>query len=115
MTEKNYFTINEISGRTGIAPHTIRYWESRFKLLRPLRLGSGHRRYTRKDLETVNEIKDLVLLKGYSLRGARKVLYARGKAGPEKKRAFVPPASDAKTAELLDEIKKELRQIIKDL
>lgn len=81
-----------------------------------MRLASGHRRYTRKDLETVNEIKDLVLLKGYSLRGARKVLYARGKtAGPEKKKAFVPPASDARAMDLLDDIKKELRQIIKEL
>lgn len=43
------------------------------------------------------------------------MLYARGKAKPEKKTSFIPPASDAKTAELLDEIKKELRQIIKDL
>ncbi|HBE88161.1 MAG TPA: MerR family transcriptional regulator [Elusimicrobia bacterium] len=115
MSEKNYLTINEIAGKTGIAPHTIRYWESRFKLLRPLRLASGHRRYTQKDLETVNEIKDLVLLKGYSLRGARKALYARGKSKPEKKQSFIPPASDAKTMELLEEIKKELRQIMKDL
>jgi hypothetical protein len=43
------------------------------------------------------------------------VLYSRGKSKPEQKQSFVPSASDAKTMELLDEIKKELRQIAKEL
>ncbi|MDQ7773567.1 MAG: hypothetical protein RDU13_08590 [Elusimicrobiales bacterium] len=42
------------------------------------------------------------------------MLYSRGKTKPEKKQ-FIPPAADLKTAELLDEIKKELRQIMKEL
>ncbi|MDT8287372.1 MAG: hypothetical protein RQ748_09705 [Elusimicrobiales bacterium] len=44
------------------------------------------------------------------------MLYSRGKtAGPEKKKTMVPPASDARAMDLLDDIKKELRQIIKEL
>ena len=111
MSEKNYFTINEISKKTQVPEYTIRYWESRFKLLRPLRLSSGHRRYTARDAEIINEIKDLVLMKGYTLSGARKVIYSKKKnklaAGPAGR-----PSDD--TLSLLEDIKKELHQIIKE-
>ncbi|MCK5107000.1 MAG: MerR family transcriptional regulator [Elusimicrobiales bacterium] len=108
MSEKSYFTINEISRKTQIPPHTLRYWESKFKLLRPLRLKSGHRRYTKRDIEILNDLKDLIYIKGYSLQGAKKLLFKK-------------PASQAKLTEiqnensskLLDEIRKDLQKIIK--
>ncbi len=78
MAEKNYFTIQEIAKKTQMPEYTLRYWESRFKLLRPLRLASGHRRYTARDAETINEIKNLVLMKGYTL-PARRKSYTQGK------------------------------------
>ncbi|OGS07749.1 MAG: hypothetical protein A2270_04905 [Elusimicrobia bacterium RIFOXYA12_FULL_51_18] len=111
MSEKNYFTINEISKKTRVPEYTIRYWESRFKLLRPLRLASGHRRYTAGDAEIINEIKDLLLIKGYTLSGAKKVIYSKKKSGRQDWRADSP--SDD-TVQLLENIKKELRQIIKE-
>lgn len=111
MAEKNYFTIREIAKKTQMPEYTIRYWESRFKLLRPLRLASGHRRYTARDAETIHEIKDLVLMKGYTLAGAKKVIYSRRKGGqPSRQAAF--PSDD--TARVLEDIKKELQQIIKE-
>ena len=108
MSEKSYYTISEISRKTQIPPHTLRYWESKFKLLRPLRLKSGQRRYTRRDIEILNDLKDLVFIKGYSLKGAKKILFKK-------------PATQAKLTEiqsegslkLLDEIKKDLQKIIK--
>ena len=111
MAEKNYFTINEIAKKTQVPEYTIRYWESRFRLLRPLRLSSGHRRYTSKDAETISEIKDLVLMKGYTLSGAKKVIYSKKKnkpAGWQSSR----PSND--TISLLEDIRKELQQIIKE-
>jgi len=111
MAEKNYFTIREISKKTQVPEYTIRYWESRFKLLRPLRLASGHRRYTAKDAEIINEIKDLVLMKGYTLSGAKKAIYSRKKA-PQTPLRLPPRHDDA--IQLLEDIKKELRQIIRD-
>lgn len=110
MSEKTYFTINEISRKTQVPEYTIRYWESRFKLLRPLRLSSGHRRYTARDLEIINEVKDLVLMKGYTLAGAKKMIYSRKKSRRQTP-SVLPPAD---TVELLEEIKKDLQQIIKE-
>ncbi|MFA6433065.1 MAG: MerR family transcriptional regulator [Elusimicrobiales bacterium] len=111
MSEKNYFTINEIAKKTQVPAYTIRYWESRFKLLRPLRLSSGHRRYTAKDAQTISEIKELVLVKGYTLSGAKKLIYSKKKSKQPAWQA-ARPSDDAVT--LLEEIKKDLQQIIKD-
>ncbi len=77
MTEKKYLTMREASRKAQVPEYTMRYWETKFRLLRPLRLASGHRRYTIADVETLLEIKDLVFVKGYSLDGARKALSAK--------------------------------------
>ncbi|MCG2725832.1 MAG: MerR family transcriptional regulator [Elusimicrobia bacterium] len=108
MSEKSYYTITEISRKTQIPPHTLRYWESRFKLLRPLRLKSGHRRYTRRDIEILNDLKDLVLVKGYSLKGAKKLLFKKPLA-----KAKLTEIQNEDSLKLLKEIKKELLTIIK--
>ncbi len=111
MTEKNYFTMREVSRRTQMPEYTIRYWELKFRLLRPLRLSSGHRRYTQADIETILEIKDLVFIKGYSLAGARKALAVKKR---QKKALPLSTAPKAK-GDLLEGIKKELRQLIKEM
>jgi len=108
--EKNYFTINEISKKTQVPEYTIRYWEAKFRLLRPLRLSSGHRRYTARDFEIINEVKDLVLMKGYTLAGAKKIIYSRKK---DKSRQALSQPSD-ETIKFLENIKKELQQVIKE-
>jgi DNA-binding transcriptional MerR regulator len=109
MPEKTYFTISEAAGKTKLPLYTIRYWETR-ALLRPLRLASGHRRYTKADLEKINELKDLVFLKGYTLAGAKKFIRSRKKPG-----AQVVQTVNAVKNELLEEIRKELSQLIKEL
>lgn len=113
MTEKKYFTMREAARKAQLPEYTIRYWETRFRLLRPLRLTSGHRRYTAADIETLLEIKDLVFVKGYSLTGARKALSAgrRQKKPP----ALMPAAPAVTKTGLLEEIRKDLLQLIKEL
>lgn len=110
MAEKNYFTINEISRKTQVPEHTIRYWETKFRLLRPLRLASGHRRYTAADLEIIGQVKDLVMMKGYTLAGAKKHIYSKKRAKPQPART----QSTDDTLTLLEDIRKELLQIIKE-
>ncbi len=111
MAERTYLTIAEIARRTQLPEYTIRYWEQKFRFIRPLRLSSGHRRYTHADIDTLLEVKDLVFVKGYSLDGARKAMAA-------KKRMKKTPAKAATAAakgSLLDEIRKDLRELIKEL
>ncbi len=112
MTEKTYFTMAEVSGKAQVPEYTVRYWEQKFRLLRPLRLASGHRRYTRADIDTLLEIKDLVFIKGYSLDGARKALAAKKR---QKKAVKATAATATAKHDLLEDIRKELRQLIKEL
>lgn len=108
MSEKNFHTISEVSARTQLPQHTIRRWESKFKLLRPVRLKSGHRRYTDKDIELISYIKDLIFLKGYSLSGARKIIYGKNQWTNK------PVLNFMETIHFLEEIKKEILEIIKE-
>lgn len=111
MAEKTYYTMREVSRAAQLPEYTIRYWETKFRLLRPLRLSSGHRRYTRADIDTLLEVKDLVFVKGYSLDGARKALSARRR---KKKTPAALPVASARGA-LLEEIRKDLRRLIDEL
>lgn len=110
MPEKNYFTIREISRKAKLPQHTIRYWESKFKLLRPLRLKSGHRRYTKRDIEILNDLKELVFVKGYSLRGAKKLLFKKN-AVQGKMRQL----QNQQMTDILLGIKKELTDLMKTI
>ncbi|MEK7720873.1 MAG: MerR family transcriptional regulator [Elusimicrobiota bacterium] len=111
MTEKTYFTMQEVSQKAQVPEYTIRYWEQKFRLLRPLRLASGHRRYTRADIDTLLEIKELVFIKGYSLKGARKTLAAKKRL---KKAVKTTAATASAKSDLLEDVGKELRRLIKE-
>ncbi|MDR3257152.1 MAG: MerR family transcriptional regulator [Endomicrobium sp.] len=74
IPDKEYFTIGEISQVTLVPKHTLRYWESEFKLLRPIRKSSGQRRYNKEEVELVFKIKDLLYNKRYTIEGVKKYL-----------------------------------------
>ena len=78
---KKYLTIGEVSNITNVPTHTLRYWESEFKLLRPMRRESGQRRYTNNDIHTIEKIKTLLYEKKYSISGAKRQLVKEKKQG----------------------------------
>lgn len=112
LNEKRYFTISEVSRATGVAPHSIRYWESEFKLLNPLRKRSSHRLYTKEDIEKLFKIKDLIYKHRLTLEGARKHLSKRGAAGQLS--AKTAHAAAPETIKLLQEIHRELSSLLKE-
>lgn len=72
LPEKHYYTIGDVSKLTGVKPHVLRYWESHFKLLRPARRYSGHRKYLRGEIDVIQRIKQLVVDKKFTLAGAKR-------------------------------------------
>jgi DNA-binding transcriptional MerR regulator len=108
---KNYFTIREAVKLTGVASHTIRYWEKKTNLIKPIRIGSGHRRYTKKDIENILLIKDLIYLKGLSLKGINKRL--KSKATLEKNEQ--KDLKNDKYIKLLKKINLEIKDIIQKI
>ena len=76
IPDKLYFKIGEVSKISGLPSHVLRFWESEFKKIKPRRTATGQRSYTRKDIETILEIKHLLHDKKFTLEGARKYLNA---------------------------------------
>ena len=113
IPDKNFFSIGEASKITGVKPYILRYWESEFKLLRPARRESGHRKYTRNDLELIGEIKELLYEKKFSIAGAKKYLLDERKNKREQLRLDLEKDSAAISA--LKETKKTIKEIVKIL
>jgi DNA-binding transcriptional MerR regulator len=74
IPEKNLFRIGEVSRLTGTKAFVLRYWETEFPTLEPVKSASGHRMYRREDIETVFEIKRLLYDEGFTIAGARRHL-----------------------------------------
>ena len=72
--EKNLYRIGEVSRITDTKPFVLRYWETEFPTLQPVKSPKGHRLYRRKDVDTVLLIKRLLYDEGFTIAGARRHL-----------------------------------------
>src|ERR1044072_8569494 len=86
LPPQTYFSIGEVSQLTQVKPYVIRYWETQFGALRPPRRDSGQRKFTKKEVDTILRIKELLHDKRYTIAGAKRILQqeARRGAGPVK-------------------------------
>lgn len=76
-TEKLYYSIGEVSDMFDLNASTLRFWEKEFEVLRPTKNKKGNRLFTKKDIEHIAQIVELVKQKGYTIQGAREQM--RGK------------------------------------
>lgn len=67
-----------MSRLSGLEQYVLRYWESEFPQLKPNKGKSGQRLYSKKDLDTVLQIKQLLYKEGYTISGARKKMNGKG-------------------------------------
>jgi DNA-binding transcriptional MerR regulator len=72
--EKSLFRIGEVSRLTATKPFVLRYWETEFPTLQPVKSPKGHRLYRREDIDTVFVIKRLLYDEGFTIAGARRHL-----------------------------------------
>jgi DNA-binding transcriptional MerR regulator len=71
---KNLFRIGEVSRVTATKPFVLRYWETEFPMLQPVKSPKGHRLYRQEDIDTVFTIKRLLYNEGFTIAGARRHL-----------------------------------------
>ena len=123
LQQKTLFRIGEVSRITATKPFVLRYWETEFPMLQPVKAPSGHRLYRRQDVETVLEIKRLLYEEGFTIAGARKHLVqrrgnggAQGVGGPftfvAGERKAAAPAGGVSDRKWLSELREELRAIL---
>ena len=108
IPDKLYFRIGEVSELTRTKAFVLRFWETEFPALRPVKSQSGHRMYRRKDVEMIFEIRRLLYEKGFTIDGARRHLASRDKNPVEQAHLFQSPL---KTAEL-KALQQELRTVL---
>jgi DNA-binding transcriptional MerR regulator len=77
IPDKRYFRIGEVSALTGLETYVLRYWETEFSEIKPVRSRAGQRLYRRQDIETVFQIKALLYGKRFTIAGAKQYLKAR--------------------------------------
>ncbi len=104
IPDKLYFRMGEVSELTRTKDFVLRYWETEFPLLRPVKGKSGHRMYRRKDVELIFEIRRLLYEKGFTIEGARRHLTGAGNNPAEQTSMFQSPVD-----------RKELRAIRQEL
>ena len=68
---KRYFTIGEVSELCDVKPHVLRYWETEFDSLSPVKRRGNRRYYQRHDVLMIRQIRGLLYEEGYTIGGAR--------------------------------------------
>ena len=99
-------TISEVAEELDVAQHVLRFWESKFPQVRPLKRGGGRRYYRPEDVTLLRDIRILLYGEGYTIKGAQKLLRQRrskaaraeGAARPAEKDDASSPARVAKAS-----------------
>jgi DNA-binding transcriptional MerR regulator len=84
IPDKLYFRIGEVADLCRLPAYVLRFWETEFPLLKPVKSSTGQRMYRHKDVENVLHIKRLLYEEGFTIAGARQHLKAEHKADGRK-------------------------------
>ena len=83
-----YYKMGEVAEMVGVEAHVIRFWEETIPQLAPKKSRSGHRNFTRADIDMAMKIKRMLHEEGYTMAGVRRKL-AGGEAGEKAEPALV--------------------------
>ena len=71
-------TISEVANALDVPPHVLRFWESKFVQIKPLKRGGGRRYYRPEDIDLLRTIRELLYTDGYTIKGVQKLLREGG-------------------------------------
>jgi DNA-binding transcriptional MerR regulator len=108
IPEKLYFRIGEVSTLCRLPAYVLRFWETEFPQLKPVKSSTGQRMYRRKDVEAVLRIKKLLYEEGFTIAGARQQLRLEATAAKNQ----VPLPFPAHSATDLRRIRHGLEEIL---
>ncbi|HEX9295200.1 MAG TPA: MerR family transcriptional regulator [Polyangiaceae bacterium] len=113
LPTKLYFRIGEVANAVGVETHVLRYWETEFRSIRPQKSSRGQRVYSRRDVETLMRVKELLYDRGFTIAGARKQLRDGGIEPREPADPALRDAARMRTAML--DIRKEIVALLETL
>jgi DNA-binding transcriptional MerR regulator len=112
---KLYYRIGEVAEIVGVEPHVLRYWETEFRTIRPSKSAKGQRVYSRRDVEKLLKVKDLLYSHGFTIAGARKRLRDGGAEPALPAPVPAPAPRAAATRERLTTLRDEVAQMLAEL
>jgi DNA-binding transcriptional MerR regulator len=116
LPPKLYFRIGEVAGLVGVEPHVLRYWEREFRTIRPTKSAKGQRVYSRRDVENLLRVRDLLYQEGFTIAGAKKrLLGAEPTKAPAKPAPSAPAAAPPRTREKLSALRDEIEAFLEEL
>jgi len=104
--DKLFYTITEVAEMFKVNASLIRFWEKEFEVLKPRKSNKGNRLYTKKDIENLRVIYNLVKEKGFTLQGAKEKLKEKPVESQNKNLEAIEKLNRVKTF-LLD-LKKQI-------
>ena len=109
IPDKLYFRIGEVARLCRLPAYVLRFWETEFPQLKPVKSNTGQRMYRQRDVENVLRIKKLLYQEGFTIAGARQQLKEEGKpAGQQSGLPFPKQSSRAH----LKKVQQGLREIL---
>jgi DNA-binding transcriptional MerR regulator len=87
-------TISEVADELHIPQHVLRFWETKFPQVKPLKRGGGRRYYRPDDISLLRRISDLLYIQGYTIKGVQRLL----REGGGRLADDIPPATEAERA-----------------
>jgi len=109
-SEAAFRTISEVSEELDVPQHVLRFWESKFTQVKPLKRGGGRRYYRPDDVVLLRKIRDLLYAEGYTIKGVQKLLREGGtrEAAPRADTPELPLTAPAAAEAPLDEDESEI-------
>jgi len=108
IPDKLYFRIGEVATLCRLPAYVLRFWETEFPQLKPVKGSTGQRMYRKRDVESVLRIKQLLYEQGFTIAGARQQLRAETK--PDKTQTAIP--FPARSNSEIQYIRQGLREIL---
>ncbi len=117
-------TISEVAGELDVPPHVLRFWETKFSQVKPMKRGGGRRYYRPEDVDLLRRIRRLLYGEGYTIKGVQKLLRERSARSPrlasparDSLAATEPAAGRAPSAALAadDAVRTGLRRVLREL
>ncbi|MCP5373514.1 MAG: MerR family transcriptional regulator [Hyphomicrobiales bacterium] len=113
-------TITEVANLLELPQHVLRFWETKFPQIKPLKRGGGRRYYRPEDIDLLREIRGLLYDDGYTIKGVQKLLRQNGgkppSAAPPRPRDEVPaPPARVAAVDLPGSLRRELEGVLNEL
>ncbi len=101
-------TISEVAGELDLPQHVLRFWETKFQAIKPMKRGGGRRYYRPEDIDLLRRVRSLLYDEGYTIKGVQKLLRGGKKVAlpeaPEPSGSFMDNAKRGQLKSIMDDL-----------